>query len=85
MLLARALVLEPDVLKWIPVGQTWDFGHDVFPALLAAATRVAGYIIKDNLIDIGLPEKYEQANRLASRRIGSASLSNPLVAEGVAW
>jgi mannose-1-phosphate guanylyltransferase/phosphomannomutase len=81
---AGIYVLEPDVLQWIPSGQPHDFGHDVFPALLAAATRVAGYIIKDTLIDIGLPEKYQQANRLASQMIGSASISNPFIAEGVA-
>ena len=81
---AGIYVLEPDVLKWIPAGQPWDFGHDVFPALLAAETRVAGYIIRDSLIDIGLPEKYEQADRLASQQMGSASLGKPFIAEGVA-
>jgi NDP-sugar pyrophosphorylase family protein len=80
---AGIYVLEPDVFNWIPVGQTWDFGHDVFPTLLAEATRVAGYIIKDNLIDIGQLEKYEQANRLASQQLGSAHLIKPFIAEGV--
>jgi NDP-sugar pyrophosphorylase family protein len=81
---AGIYVLEPDVLEWIPAGQPWDFGHDVFPALLAAATRVAGYIIKDSLLDIGLPEKYQQADRLASQQIGPANFSDPLTAKGVA-
>jgi NDP-sugar pyrophosphorylase family protein len=81
---AGIYVLEPDVLEWIPAGQPWDFGHDLFPALLAAATRVAGYIIKDSLLDIGLPEKYQQADRLASQQIGPANFSDPLTAKGVA-
>lgn len=68
---AGIYVLEPDVLDWIPADQPWDFGHGVFPALLADGVRVAGCVIEGHLIDIGLPEKYEQANRLASQRLGS--------------
>jgi NDP-sugar pyrophosphorylase family protein len=67
-------VLEPAVLDWIPAGQVWDFGNDVFPALLAAGVRVAGYVIEDSVIDIGLPEKYRQASRLASLQIATASV-----------
>jgi hypothetical protein len=35
---------------------------------------VAGYIIEDSVIDIGLPEKYRQASRLASLQIATASI-----------
>jgi NDP-sugar pyrophosphorylase family protein len=63
---AGIYVLEPEVLDYIPAGQTYDFGHDVFPDMLAKSIRVTGYIIEDILIDIGLPEKYEEANRLVS-------------------
>ena len=62
---AGIYVLEPEVLERIPVGQVWDFGHDVFPAMLAEGMHLAGYIIQDPLIDIGLPEKYQLADRLA--------------------
>ena len=62
---AGIYVLEPAVLDLIPAGQSWDFGHDVFPAMLADGMQVAGHIIEDPVIDIGLPEKYEQADRLA--------------------
>ena len=62
---AGIYILEPEVLNYIPPEQAYDFGQDVFPDLLARGTRVAGYIIEDMLIDIGLPEKYEQANLLA--------------------
>jgi NDP-sugar pyrophosphorylase family protein len=70
---AGIYVLEPEVLDWIPVDEPWDFGHDVFPALLGDGIDVAGYVIEDSVIDIGLPEKYEQANRLASIQVGSIS------------
>ncbi|GIK40283.1 MAG: hypothetical protein BroJett011_41160 [Chloroflexota bacterium] len=61
---AGIYVLEPEVLNRIPAEQVYDFGHDVFPGLLADGIHIAGYIIEDLLIDIGLPEKYEEANRI---------------------
>lgn len=61
---AGIYVLEPEVLNRIPSEQVYDFGHDVFPGLLAEGVRVAGYVIEDLLIDIGLPEKYEEANQI---------------------
>jgi len=64
---AGIYILEPEVLDSIPAEQMYDFGHDVFPNMLAKGIQVAGYVIEDSLIDIGLPEKYEEANRLASK------------------
>jgi NDP-sugar pyrophosphorylase family protein len=64
---AGIYVLEPEVLNQIPAEQVYDFGHDVFPGLLAQGGRIAGYVIEDLLIDIGLPEKYAQAERIASK------------------
>ena len=64
---AGIYVLEPEILDWIPSEQMYDFGHDLFPRLLAAGVKVTGYVIQDTLIDIGLPEKYEEANRLAEK------------------
>jgi NDP-sugar pyrophosphorylase family protein len=66
---AGIYVLEPAVLDRVPSGQTWDFGQDVFPELLSNGAQVAGYVIKDPLIDIGLPEKYKQANRVAAGQV----------------
>lgn len=61
---AGIYVLEPEILNRIPLEQVYDFGHDVFPNLLAEGRPIAGYVIEDLLIDIGLPEKYEEANQL---------------------
>ncbi|RME75853.1 MAG: nucleotidyltransferase family protein [Chloroflexi bacterium] len=69
---AGIYVLEPDVLADIPADTPYDFGHDVFPALLANGQRVAGYVIEDLLIDIGLPDKYAEANRVAAQMPHSA-------------
>ena len=65
---AGIYVLEPSILARIPPDQVYDFGHDVFPDLLAAGIPVAGYVIEEFLIDIGLPEKYKEADRIATRR-----------------
>jgi NDP-sugar pyrophosphorylase family protein len=62
---AGIYILEPEVLDSIPAGQVYDFGNDVFPKMLADGSRIAGYVIEDTLIDIGLPEKYAEANRVA--------------------
>lgn len=79
---AGIYVLEPGVLDQIPPGQVWDFGNDLFPALLADGVRMAGYVIEDALIDIGLPEQYKQVNLIASRSVGSARAHKPVGAMG---
>jgi NDP-sugar pyrophosphorylase family protein len=63
---AGIYVLEPAVLDYIPTGQPHDFGHDVFPDMLAGGEQIKGFVIEDWLIDIGLPEKYEEADRIVS-------------------
>ena len=63
---AGIYVMEPELLDRIPAAQPYDFGHDLFPSLLAEDVKIAGYVIEDVLIDIGLPETYEEADRLAS-------------------
>ena len=66
---AGIYILEPTVLDRVPAEQMCDFGHDVFPQLLSDGVQVTGYVIKDLLIDIGLPEKYKQANRVAAGQV----------------
>jgi mannose-1-phosphate guanylyltransferase len=66
---AGIYILEPTVLDRVPAEQMWDFGHDVFPQLLSDGGQVTGYVIKDLLIDICLPEKYKQANRVAAGQV----------------
>ncbi|MBN1219709.1 MAG: nucleotidyltransferase family protein [Anaerolineae bacterium] len=70
---AGIYVLEPEILDYIPPEQPYDFGHDVFPDLLARGVRVTGYVIEDILIDIGLLEKYEEADRFVSMKMASVA------------
>lgn len=67
---AGIYVLEPEILDRIPAEQVYDFGHNVFPNLLTEGRPIAGYVLNDLLIDIGLPEKYEEANRLVLNMAG---------------
>lgn len=65
---AGVYVVEPDVIDHIPSDTLYDFGQDLFPALLERGVPVYGYPIKDYLIDIGTLEKYERAQWEWSRR-----------------
>ncbi len=60
---AGVYVLATDVLPVIPDDTFYDFGHDLFPALLQAGEAMYGYPLREHeyLIDIGTVEKYRQA------------------------
>jgi NDP-sugar pyrophosphorylase family protein len=66
-------VLEPEVLQRIPREQAYDFGGDVFPALLATGHRLYGTQMDGYLLDIGAPERYWQAEAdYANGQLGRA-------------
>ena len=53
-----------------PAGRFYDFGHDLFPQLLAEGVPMYGYPTEQYLLDIGSYEKYNQAQRdLAEGRV----------------
>jgi mannose-1-phosphate guanylyltransferase len=54
-------VLEPDVLEYIPRDTFFDFAEDVFPRLLDAGERLAGYEGNFYWSDIGTLEAYRAA------------------------
>jgi mannose-1-phosphate guanylyltransferase len=56
-------VLEPEVLEYIPKNTFFDFAEDVFPRLLAAGERLAGYEGSFYWSDIGNLEAYRAAQR----------------------
>lgn len=64
---AGVYACEPDVLDFIPPEGFFDFGKDVFPAMLGAGAALYGYPIEDVLIDIGSPEKLGRANEAFRR------------------
>jgi mannose-1-phosphate guanylyltransferase len=56
-------VLEPEVLGYIPENTFFDFAKDVFPRLLAAGEKLAGYEGSFYWSDIGTLEAYRTAQR----------------------
>lgn len=75
---AGILVMEPEVLAWIPADQFWDIGFHLLPDLLAADRSVYGWVLpaESYLLDIGTPEQYARAQREWPKRV------NPHVRDG---
>ena len=46
-------ILEPEALARVPEGRAFDFGRDLFPALLAAGEPVFAYVMEGYWCDIG--------------------------------
>lgn len=62
---AGVMIVEPHVLEQIPPDTFCDFGLHLLPMLLAAGVPMYGWVVPFGtyLLDIGSPEKYEQAQR----------------------
>jgi mannose-1-phosphate guanylyltransferase/phosphomannomutase len=56
-------VLEPEILKYIPQGEKFDFSKDLFPFLLDKGAPLYGCILDGYWCDIGNFEQYMQAHR----------------------
>jgi NDP-sugar pyrophosphorylase family protein len=48
-------VLCPELVEPLPEGVALDFGHDVFPHMLAAGRTLAAYRLSRPVIDVGTP------------------------------
>ncbi len=46
-------ILEPRVLEYIPEERAFDFGHDLFPALVRRGLPVYGYVMQGYWCDVG--------------------------------
>jgi NDP-sugar pyrophosphorylase family protein len=67
---AGVYILEPRLLDYIPVGETFSFEYQLFPALLAAAEPFYAYTWEGYWLDIGTPARYLQAHAdLLARRL----------------
>jgi NDP-sugar pyrophosphorylase family protein len=53
---AGLYVIEPRLLAGLEPGVEADFGHDVFPAALAAGERLMVHRLAEPVIDVGTPE-----------------------------
>lgn len=62
---AGVLVMDPELVEYIPDDCFYDFGRDLFPQLLQLRVPIYGWPLPDTayLIDVGTPEKYARAQR----------------------
>ena len=71
---AGVLVIDPELLAYVPDKRPYDFGRDLFPQLLRAQVPIYGWPLPSDgyLVDIGTPENYERASTAwAERHPGS--------------
>jgi mannose-1-phosphate guanylyltransferase/phosphomannomutase len=55
-------ILEPSVLAAVPAGRPYDFGRELFPALLASGRRLFGHIAEGYWRDVGDLAEYRTAH-----------------------
>lgn len=55
-------IFEPEIFKYIPARQFYDFGKQVFPHLVKIGAPFYGTIIDDYWCDVGNLETYRQAH-----------------------
>ncbi|MBM4429423.1 MAG: nucleotidyltransferase family protein [Chloroflexi bacterium] len=62
---AGVLVVDPELLEYVPDGCFYDFGRDLFPRLLQLGVPMYGWPLPDTayLIDIGTLEKYARVQQ----------------------
>jgi NDP-sugar pyrophosphorylase family protein len=65
---AGIFVMEPEVLSTLPADRYLDFGTDIFPKMLSSDQTIVGHPITETLIDIGTPDNYKKAQKLAAKR-----------------
>lgn len=61
---AGLYLLEPAALRRIPQASFCDFGHDLFPQLLASGVPINSHLIEGYCLGIDTPEAYGRALRL---------------------
>ena len=77
-------VLDPEILKYIPKGEPYDFSQDLFPKLLSMGAPLYGHVGTGYWQDIGSLSQYLSANRDLLDRKVQAQLSG-IRLEGDIW
>ena len=54
-------IFEPEVFKYIPKGQVYDFGHQLWPKLLKARKPIYAYETKSYWTDVGNLTEYRRS------------------------
>lgn len=56
-------VFEPSILSRIPKGRLYDFGNELWPALLKERLPIHGYVLKEYWCDVGNLQEYRRAQQ----------------------
>jgi len=59
---AGIYLFEKSILSMIPANKNLSLEHDLFPQIIN--NRFYGYVVEEELLDIGTPERYEKAKRI---------------------
>jgi NDP-sugar pyrophosphorylase family protein len=60
---AGLYIVDPSLVRDLPLGVELDFGHDVFPMALAYGQALAAHVLGAPVIDVGTPAMLETARR----------------------
>lgn len=60
-------IFEPEIFDYIPSGEFYDFGKNLFPRLALGGMPFYGYITEDYWYDVGNVEAYTQAQKDAEQ------------------
>jgi mannose-1-phosphate guanylyltransferase/phosphomannomutase len=75
---AALYVLDPEAIGYVPLVVASDWGHDVFPAIVAAGRPLLAYRSIEYAKDIGTPERLTKGEAdLASGRVDRLSRRHP--------
>ncbi len=85
-------VFEPEIFKYIPAGQFYDFGKQVFPHLVKAGCPFYGVTVDGYWCDVGNIDTYRQAHAdilagrvrvdMGGRLLSSENAGRALLGEG---
>ena len=83
---AGTYILEPHILDYIPIGQSYSFEYDLFPSLLEKGEKFYAHIARKTYwLDIGTPDRYTQAHQdLLNNRVGRIHVAERQTASEIA-
>ena len=76
-------IFEPEIFEEMPYGESYDFGHQLFPKLLEKKAPIYGYVTDDYWCDIGDLHEYRQTHyHVLEGKVG-VSIKSQEVEKGV--
>ncbi len=73
---AGLYIIEPEILDYIPSGQSYDFAKQLFPKLLDEGVKIHGYLGEGIWLDTGRPNDMIRANQIMTEKHGKELTEN---------